>query len=182
MPDAATSEKTTMKACFRFLLVLGLVLSLGCATSLVVSDTNQRLPANAPVYVAVDADGGSGDRIHEGSGLLAAVAVAKALEPYTSSRLMGLNRESRDEALASARRANAAYLFVPRIVSWEDRTTLSARPQSAELVVSVIEVESGNNVVSAQIAGKSQAFLSTGTPQEQLATPLSDWADQLFVK
>lgn len=171
-----------MKKLFRYLLLLSLVLPLGCATSLVVSDTNERLPADAPVYVAVAADGANGNKIHEGSGLLTAVAVAKALEPHTRSCLVGLNRETDEEALAAARRANAAYLFLPRIVRWDDRSTVSAKPQAAEISVFVLETESGRTIGSAQISGQSRAVLNTGTPQEQLAEPLREWADQLFVK
>lgn len=171
-----------MKNLFRYLLLLSLVLPLGCATSLVVSDTNERLPANAPVYVAVAADGAHGNKIYEGSGLLTAVAVAKVLEPHTRSCLVGLNRETGEEALAAARRANAAYLFLPRIVRWNDRSTVSAKPQGAEIAVNVLEVASGRTVSTAQISGQSQSVLNIGMPQEQLAAPLTDWAEQLFLK
>lgn len=170
-----------MHAISRLFLVSCLVLAVGCAKSLVVSNVSGSvLPKGAPIYVAVAEDGRHGDKVYEGSGLLAAVAVAQALEPYTSSRLVGLARESRDEALASASRAGADYLFYPRIVRWEDRTLVSARPEAAEVHVSAVEVPTGRTVSEAQLVGQGRVMLKSSSPQEQLAEPLADWAAKVF--
>lgn len=105
------------------------------------------------------------DKVHEGSGLLASMAVAESLEPYTRDRIAGLAKETPDEALASARRTNSTYLVYPRIVRWVDRAAISAKPEAAEVHVSVVEVATGRTVNTAQLVGQGQVVLRPSGPR-----------------
>ncbi len=170
-----------MNSISRLFLALCLVLASGCAKSLVVSDTaGGPIARGVPVYVAVAEDGRHEDKVHEGSGLLASVAVAESLEPYTTDRIIGLAKETQDEALASARRTNSAYLVYPRIVRWVDRAAISAKPEAAEVHVSVVEAATGRTVNTAQLVGQGQIVLRPSTPSEQLVAPLNEWAAKAF--
>ena len=142
-----------------------------------------QLPRVSTIYVSVPADGVYGDKSYAGSGRMTATAFETALVHHADNVVLGKEPENQGEAFISATEASAAYLFLPKILHWEDRATeWSGKADRMELSVSVIEIATETLLDRALIKGSSSWFTFGGDhPQDMLAEPINEYVSSVFM-
>jgi len=169
----------------RMLALTMTLLATACVHTYEVPDPVQplRLPSESSFYVARAEDGQDArPATYELSGQRTTDAVVAALASRGCHASSGARVESFDQNLATARDAGSDYLVVPEILNWEDRVTeWSGLPDRIVIRMIVSDVASGEVVDDRTIHGKSRwGTLGGDHPQDLLATPLEQWAAQLF--
>ena len=142
-----------------------------------------RLSSEPSFYVARAEDGQDArPATYELSGQRTTDAVVAALEKRGCRASSGTQVESFDQNLEAAREAGSDYLVVPDILNWEDRATeWSGKPDRIAIRMIVTDVASGEVADDRTIRGKSRWLTFGGDhPQDLLAVPLEQWAEQLF--
>lgn len=171
----------------RRLLAVGFVAVLlgGCVDTYSVrqlTPTAAKLPIASSFYVSVPADGKFNRTTYTGSGKKAADVIGSALRKYAPTVTVAPYSQTREEAAASARKAQAAYLVWPTIVHWEDRATAwSGRPDVVEMSIEVVELASGAVVASSSVGGKSRwGTVTDDKPEDLLPEPVNGYVATLF--
>lgn len=127
-------------------------------------------------------DGTYGARIYSGSGRTVSQFLHNAVSAHLSSVKIGTAVESRDDALAKARAMNAADLFEPSILHWEDRATeWSGRPDRVMIKFDVWDVTTGKSVASSLEKASSKWFTLGGDhPQDLVPHVTTGFANRIF--
>lgn len=138
------------------------------------------LSASGGFYVVLPKDGSYGRRTYANSGATTAQAVSKALSARGAKVIRGERTESMTQAIASAKRRDARYVFEPVILNWEDRATQwSGRPDKLSVKFVVYETASAKTLASTIVHG-TLGYEPGGSPSELLAEPARKFVDQLF--
>lgn len=138
------------------------------------------LTASGGFYVVMPKDGSYGRRAYANSGATTAQAVAKALSARGAKVIRGDRAESTAQAIASAKRREAKYVFEPVILNWEDRATQwSGRPDKLSVKFVVYDTASAKALASTVVHG-TLGYTAGTSPDELLAEPARKFVDQLF--
>lgn len=169
----------------RILVASVALLLFGCADShkiAPVTSAPQKLSTTGSVYVARPEDGLYANREYSGSGRMTAQIVANAFAKHIDRTETGSRVETREEALASAKKLGATYLVLPQILHWEDRATeWSAIPDKVEVKLSVISAASNQSLAGAVISAKSGLWTLGGDhPQDLLPLPIEKFVKTLY--
>lgn len=165
--------------------ILAILTATGCKTTTVqptVSALGTKLDRGSIIYVATPQDSSYGGKPYQGSGATVASAFDAALSRYADSVIVGERRELTSELVAIAKEKKCSYLFIPKIMHWEDRATeWSGKRDRMELFVRIIRVEDGVELGSAEIKGKS-AWASFGGdhPEDLVKAPVQEFVTGLF--
>lgn len=167
-----------------WLLALAVVLT-ACGSSQEVATISGQPPAPDPTRrfaVAVPSDGRYGETVYSGSGEATARALQRALLARGASAEVVGPTPSQEAAVASARAARADFLLLPVITHWEDRATeWSGLPDRIEVMVSLVDVRTGQLAHRSSITGRSSWWTFGGDrPQDLLAAPATNYAASLF--
>ena len=140
------------------------------------------LRSNSRVYVAIPFDAMFKKKVQINSGKQTAEAVFAAFSRYTKSVYIGKLPESPDEALESARKAQADYLVYPNLLKWEDHPTeWSGVRDQLELKIDLIETREGKLAFSRDFSATGKWMTEGGdTPNDLLPEPVGQFADALF--
>lgn len=142
----------------------------------------QPLSSSASAYVMLAADGAFGSSLYSGSGRSTSQATVAAVSAHLNRVDMASNKESRDEALRSAKAKGINYVFEPTILHWEDRATeWSGRPDRITIKVVVWDVETGM-VLASTVARASSKWGTFGGdhPQDLLPHTMTTFVNGLF--
>ena len=161
------------------------LLLFGCADSheiAPVTSAPQKLSAAGIAYIARPEDGRYAHRHYSESGRMTAQIVASAFAKHIERTATASRVETREEALASAKKLGATYLVLPQILHWEDRATeWSAIPDKVEVKLTVISAAANQSLASAVISGKSGLWTLGGDhPQDLLPLPIEEFVKTLF--
>ncbi|MFM4733611.1 DUF4823 domain-containing protein [Aeromonas salmonicida] len=171
----------------RWLSVVVVAVFLGAC-----ADTHQLIKSNEPVavrltptdvvFIAIPEDGVYGSNTYRGSGQNTAQIIYSAFAKHTRSAKVGRSAQSFDEALAVTRTGGQKYLVFPTILHWEDRATeWSSIPDKVEVKIEVVDVASGDSIVSAVVKGKSGLATFGGDhPQDLLPKPIQEFVSSLY--
>lgn len=173
-----------MKLSKLFSLLL-LLLLIGCSDTyqLVKHETSDAsLSRGATAYILLPGDGHYESIIYPGSGVIVAREIKNAFQPYLKEIRVAPQLTGFDIGIASARAEGFDYVIQPEISHWEDRNTLwSSIPDKASIKLSIIDVNSGLIIDSAELGGTSKIMTFTNDPPEVLLPkPLADYAESLF--
>jgi hypothetical protein len=176
-----------MPTCRKFcLLALAALTLMGCKSTYSEKDNTAGPPPllrnSSRIYIAVPLDASYKKQVAQGSGKQTAQAVHAALAKYSRVVFIGKIPESTEEALESARRANAEYMIYPHIVNWEDHATeYSGRRDRLDLKLDLIDARDGSLAFSREINATGK-WLSDGgdTPGDLLEQPVEEYANTLF--
>lgn len=128
-----------------------------------------RLNPQEAVYVVPSQDGAYGNTHYPGSGQTVAQVVAGAFSKNARKVHVADKFITKDAALDDAKRAGARYLVTPAITHWEQRATeWSGRPSRMAIRLSITDVESGEQITSSSIEGRSRIVSWTTTSPESL--------------
>jgi hypothetical protein len=171
----------------RALLLCVAVALVGCRARYDVNNLSgtggARLDRAKAVYVAIPQDGAYGGRPYSGSGQIVAQAVASAFSGQANRVHIGERRlESEGEAIAAAKAAGAGYVAIPTIAHWEQRNTAwSGMPSRMAIRLTVLDAESGKQITSSAIEGRSRIMSMTATtPESLLREPLAQYVRGLY--
>ena len=94
---------------------------------------------------------------------------------------IGLERQSLEEALQSARAQSAKYVVFPVILAWEDRATeWSGKADRVSVKISIVEVHTEDVLNTAVVSGRSGlATLGGDHPQDLLPLPVDEYLSRL---
>jgi hypothetical protein len=156
----------------------------GCTSTYktdVVSESTAKLATGSSVLIATPANGTYGGKTYSGSGPATAQAVQSAFHRYTNS--VGIVSACSDfDCLLRTSGGSAKYYVVPVILHWEDRATeWSGKRDKIEIKLMVFDGETGLELSSAVIAGKSKwATFGGDHPQDLLVEPISEHVQGLY--
>jgi hypothetical protein len=142
-----------------------------------------RLDRSKAVYVAIPQDGAFGGRTYSGSGQTVAQAVAAAFAGNANRVHVGERRAESDAAAVSAAKSiGAGYVAVPVIAHWEQRNTAwSGMPSRMAIRLTLIDAETGNQITSSAIEGRSRIMSWTAThPESLLREPVTQYVRGLY--
>ena len=142
-----------------------------------------RLDRAKAVYVAIPQDGAYGGRTYSGSGQTVAQSVAAAFAGHANRVHVAERRfDSDTAAITAAKSIGAAYVAVPVIAHWEQRNTAwSGIPSRMAIRLTVIDAETGNQITSSAIEGRSRIMSWTAThPESLLREPVSQYVRGLY--
>ncbi|MEQ8832223.1 MAG: DUF4823 domain-containing protein [Alphaproteobacteria bacterium] len=168
----------------RFTLSALLAVFLTACTSVKTVDTTSAaavLERSGSALVGISEDGRYNATVYNGSGQLTSSMVLTAFAPHLSKVELGQLWRDQDEALIMAREKGFRYLILPKIVHWEDRATAwSGLPDRATVLITVLDVETGDTLDTATIDGRSAIMtLISETPQDLLREPIKQYARQV---
>jgi hypothetical protein len=156
----------------------------GCATSVERKDefVRARIDSSQSTYVALPPDGGSDGRILPGSGQKTQAVMTRILSAYLRNVTNGHRVESTEQALATARSRRVHFLFVPRVLHWEDhRTEYSGRRDRVQVAINVYEVPGGNLVGATTVVGVGKSWSSGDQqPEHLLVDPIGTFVLKLL--
>ncbi len=110
---------------------------------------SQPLSKSDSAYVMLARDGAYGARTYPGSGHTVSRLLYGAILAHVSKAELATRVESRDDAIAAARKGGMSYVFDPVILNWEDRATAwSGRPDRITIRFSVWDVATGKEFSS----------------------------------
>jgi hypothetical protein len=162
------------------------LLVLGCADTARINPdsqySNSFISMENTAYVALSENGSYGDNVYAGSGASVSSIIRSALLRHLNQVYSASSYESFNDAILSAQKKKADYLFFPSILHWEDRATeWSAIPDKVEIKITVISTKSEQIVSSVTIDGKSGlATLGGDHPQDLLPQPITDYVNSLI--
>ena len=185
---AARREGAKMRHHSRLvLLVMAVTVVVGCTARYDVANlsggSTPRLDRAKVVYVAIPQDGAYGSRPYAGSGQSVAQAVAAAFSGLASRVHIAERRaESDASAVTAAKSIGAGYVAVPVIAHWEQRNTAwSGIPSRMAIRLTIIDAETGNQITSSAIEGRSRIMSWTATsPDSLLREPVSQYVRELY--
>jgi len=169
-------------------LVCSIILALtGCSAKYQRVDLGYslniaRLERNKGVFVSVPNDGYYGTTRYHGSGQMTAHAIKTAFSYYTSNIKVSSNCLERDQCLTKALKDKYSYLVFSEILHWEERATeWSGKPDRIEIKLTVIDVDTKNEIHSVILKGKSKwATFGGDHPQDLLPDPINNYVSTLF--
>ena len=163
------------------------LLLCGCSASYSIKDISSKTAKtitnkNSIVFVSIPKDGSYEVIPYPGSGQIVAQEVVSAFSDITKNVVIGEQYQSIDDAFATAKTHNAAYLVVPIIAHWEQRATeWSGKPSRMSVRLSIYDVESRLMIKTTIIDGRSRIVSFTSTsPQSLLKTPLKTYVNSLY--
>jgi len=173
---------------------MGKILSIITIASLLAAcaDTHQlirsdispdiRLTSSDTIFIAVPQDGFYGTDTYRGSGRNTSQIIYSAFAKHTHLAKVDQSTQSFEAARETANKSGRKYLVYPSILHWEDRATeWSAIPDKVEVKVEVVDVKTGNDVVSVVIKGKSGLATFGGDhPQDLLPEPIEEFVSSLY--
>ncbi len=138
--------------------------------------SSEPLGTNKAVFVSVPGDAVRRNKVYTGSGQEVAQSTATAFSRYaTRVEIASPDLEEREQLLAAARRASAGYLIVLTIVHWEPRATAwSGIPSQVDIGLSVINADTGREVRSTVLEGRSPKMDLARNSPEALYTDVLD--------
>jgi hypothetical protein len=130
----------------------------------------------------VPRDGAYENRTYAGSGQTVAHAVAAAFSQRAARVQISDGYQDTDRALQLAKSAGAGYLVVPVISHWEPRATeWSGIPSRMSILLSIVDVTSGQQITSSSIEGRSRIMSWTRTsPESLLKDPLAQYVGGIY--
>ena len=167
-------------------ILLFSMICYGCADSArIVQDARYdtiKLSSNASAYVSVPKDGRYGTKIYSGSGHSVTVITGSVLLQHLVEVHGGKEYEDYNDALSSAKKYEADYLFFQEILHWEDRATeWSAKPDKVQVKITVVDVKAEKRVSATTIDGSSGLATFGGDhPQDLLPEPVTKYVGALF--
>jgi hypothetical protein len=172
-----------------FLVGMGIALMFGSAACMrsdapayhetdisgVVAST-EALNPNKAILISVPGDGVYRGKSYAGSGREVAQRTVAAFSHFARRvEIANDKSQTREELLRAARGANAGYLIIPSIVHWEPRVTEWALiPAQVDVNVTVIDVETGHEVRSTLLEGRSDKLSATPDNIETMYSRLLD--------
>ena len=127
-------------------------------------------------------DGAYGARTYPGSGHTVSRLLYGAILDHVSKAELATRVESRDDAIATARKDGMSYVFDPVILNWEDRVTeWSGRPDRITIRIGVWDVATGEEIASANERASSKwATFGGDHPQDLVPQVVETFASRLF--
>ena len=166
----------------RVALLLALpVLCFGCMPSYT---SQELLPApvslvpGRPVYVALPRNPPNDN---EGIGALTGTMLVQNLALYSSKVELGTSVETRQPALASARKAGAAYLFIATLVNWREVEHPIGSGSSVGLFLTAFAVDDGRMLSMREIWAVDESLWEKSKVSEHAAEVLRRKVGEFFV-
>ncbi len=140
------------------------------------------LSKSGSAYVMLARDGAYGARTYSGSGHTVSRLLYGAILNHVSKAELATRVESRDDAIATARKGGMSYVFDPVILNWEDRATeWSGRPDRITIRIGVWDVATGKEIASANERASSKWGTFGGDhPQDLVPHVVKTFADRVF--
>jgi hypothetical protein len=128
------------------------------------------------VVVSIPIDGVYRQTTYAGSGRDVAQRTAAAFSHYAQrAEIIFDTFEGQEELLRAARRANAGYLVVPRIIHWEPRKTGWALiPAQIDVSLEVINTETGREVRSTVLEGRNDKMSTSPNDIDTMYSTMID--------
>lgn len=141
-----------------------------------------RLDHQKSVFVTVPEDGAYETKRYAGSGQTVAQETAAAFSSRAIRVHIGEQRQATEAAVSAARKVDAGYLVIPTIAHWEHRATeWSGRPSVMSLRLTILDVQTGEQITAASIEGRSRIVSWTSTsPQSLLREPLRRYVASIY--
>ena len=127
-------------------------------------------------------DGRYRTKFYSGSGHSVTAITGLVLLQHVAQVHEGMEYEQYNDALLSAEKYEADYLFFQEILHWEDRATeWSAKPDKVQVKITVVDVKAEKRVSATTIDGSSGLATFGGDhPQDLLPEPVKKYIDALF--
>lgn len=174
----------------RLIAILLVLYLTGCAvgyeeanvTDLLIERQSGALSKSAGFIVAVQGDGGYGNKVKAGSAAKTRSSMVEALSKYATrvQPIPGFISEA--QARQDARSRGTQFLIYMLILNWEERVTAwSGKPDRLEVEIRLIDVNR-NKMLEAVIVKGNSKFLTLGGDhvEDLLAKQFYDYAASLF--
>ena len=172
-----------MRSGFRKAFVVATALTLAaCSASYQERETtgteasSVRLETGKDVFVAVPVDGQYTSTTYRGTGQSVAQKTAAAFSRYARRvETATTPATDRQELLAAARKAGAAYLAIPIITHWEARATeWSGLPSRVSITLAIVDVTTGLDLRSSLLESRSATMTLVRPNPDRLAQHMID--------
>ena len=174
-----------MKKIVLLFFVVALCL-VGCTTRItqddVITPAASKLERGQKVYITLPQDGSYGGKTYAGSGTQVAHFLGKGIRPYVAETLVATAYVPVEEALTSAQKAGARYVFIPTITNWEPRAAAwSGRPTRVSISIAVQDLAADKQVLirKIDITGRSATFVNQ-SPDDLVARAITTFSNEIF--
>ncbi len=167
-----------------FSVLLVVMLVTGCASKYRVdsmSAPTQKIDTTATFYLALSKDGQYNGANYAASAEAVNRSIERELTIIGATVVGASNVETLNEALSQASINDAEYLFLPRIIHWEDRVTeWSGRPDRITMAYSIYSADTSEKLISATISASSKwATFGGDHPQDLVPKTVQDFLNNV---
>lgn len=167
------------------ILLLGIGILSGCANSYQANSIkapSTKISANSKFYVTKPKDGVYGNTNYAGSGQMTSAAIAAELGKKGGEVVVAETVETMETAKEKASSASADYLFVSKILHWEDRATeWSLLSDKITMNYVIFEVSTGEKVASTTASATSGLATFGGDhPQDLLPKTVQNFLSEVM--
>ena len=136
------------------------------------------------MLVCLPADGAYGAAVYANSGLSTQNAITSALSTSGLDVVKGTTVSEMSEAKAEGKQRQVAWIVLPIIHEWEDRSTeWSGLPDRIKIEIRTINSRTGALIDSTTVSGASKwATFGGDHPQDMLAPALKPWIKSILAK
>jgi hypothetical protein len=157
----------------------------GCVSTYEINSAvpaKEKLSQGKSAYVALSADGRYDKENYTGSGAKTTYAVVNALKPHVSNMEIATEVMPYEQSVAVAKQRDVDYLFVPKILHWENRATeWSGIPDRIQIELRTIDAHTGKTMDIGDLRGKSKwVTLGGDVPEELLEKPITQYINSLY--
>ncbi|MZR31487.1 DUF4823 domain-containing protein [Sneathiella litorea] len=167
------------------ILLLGIWILSGCANSYqanAIKTPPTKISANSKFYVTQPKDGVYGNTNYAGSGKMTSAAIAAELSKKGSEVVVAETVETVEQAKQKATTASADYLFVSKILHWEDRATeWSLLSDKITMNYVIYDTHSGEKIASTTASATSGLATFGGDhPQDLVPKTVEDFLKEVM--
>ena len=159
----------------------------GCTASYRINNLpgsmdTHRLDKQKSVYITIPQDGAYKSKPYFGSGQVVAQAVAAAFSRVAARVHIEEKQLTNEETIKLAKKLGAGYVVIPVIAHWEKRATeWSGRPSKMSIRLTIYDTNTGDQIFSTSIEGRSRIMSMTSTsPESLLKDPLTQYVGKIY--
>jgi hypothetical protein len=171
-------------------VIIAATLLLMACTSTYVStkadgtkENSVRLKESKSVLITTPKDGSYQDKLYNGSGVSVAQKTDTSFSRYAAHvAIYPAEFHSLKELNDTIAKERYDYIVIPTITHWEHRATAwSGLPSRASIKLTILDAQSGKEISSTVVEGKSASFTFLATSPEDLLPGLIDnYVDSLY--
>ncbi len=159
--------------------------AVGCTSTYELNNAvsaNQKLKPGMSGYVAMAADGRFENNSYAGSGNKTALILVGVLKPRLEKIEIAPEVVSYEQSLAAAKKGDFDYLFLPKILHWEDRATeWSGKNDRVQIELRTVDVHTGETLDVGDFKGVSKwATFGGDVPEDLLKVPMTQYVNYLY--